>query len=403
MVKGLFFLWTFVLIARPQDFFYFIAPFRPALVLTLIVFFAAALSVGLKDASSFKNSAQLKRYLFLYAVMALGVPFSIHRGVSFDFILFQVFPNLLFFYVSVLLISSRRDLENFIFCVCCANFFYVGLGLLTSSGAQGRFQFGSMYDANDLAYFLISTFPLSFYYLSKNEALFKRAVAFVSVVFSIAVSVMTGSRGGLLGLGTVLLLVLFSRWSPLKLIHRILFVIILIVGVTVNLDKIDVDRFGTLLNAETDYNITSESGRLSIWKTALKLTMTHPFTGVGVGCFANAIGSYRQEIGEIPRWQAPHNSFVQLLTEVGLVGFCIFLSMVSSAMMVFLRCARGDSPILNVSCLAPVGRVIFIAFLGNLVTSFFLSMAYSILLTLFFAFSFILQNLMEREAGGVAG
>lgn len=398
MLLNLLLLLTFILIARPQDFFSFLIPARPALVLTFIVLIGVIFSGKISDIQNIKKNSQLKKYILFYAIMIISVPFSVHRGQSFDFIIFQFLSKVLYFYLFVLIISSMEELEKVLFTVCFANLFYVGFSLLSTGSFAGRFRFGTMYDPNDLAYFLISLFPLSFYFLNSKGAGFKRIIAALTIMLSILVSIMTGSRGGFLGLLTVAFFLFFTKLSPLKRFYKIVLFAILVAAVSLNIEKIDTDRFSSLLDTENDYNVTSEEGRMAVWRRGLQLTLLHPITGVGVNCFSNAIGYYRQEIGVLPKWQAPHNSFIQVLTELGIPGFFVFLSLIASTIKILYSCGRK-----NLLASTPtqefvlMSRLILLAFIGNLVTTFFLSMAYSILFTLFFAFSAVLKNLREGD------
>ena len=146
--------------------------------------------------------------------MIVGIPFSIYPGMSFSFTFFTFLSKILYFYLFVSLITTKDELEKIIFCACCSNFFYVFFGLINSDYNGGRFQFGTMFDPNDLANLLISLFPLSIYFLGKQQKTIKRLVAAFTIVLSVVVSLMTGSRGGLLGLSTVaFILFLYSLES----------------------------------------------------------------------------------------------------------------------------------------------------------------------------------------------
>ena len=175
--------------------------------------------------------------------------------------------------------------------------------------------------------------------------------------------------------------------------------VILIVAVTTNLDKIDTDRFSSLLNPKDDYNITAEEGRIAIWTRGIRVTLSHPFTGVGVECFPMAVAQQRIEEGvaETKKWQAPHNSYVQVSTEMGVVGFLVLLVMIVNALLIFTRYARSKRIESGSHSLVLMSQVMLLGFSGHVVTAFFLSMGYSFLFTLFFAFSLVLQNLCENR------
>src|SRR5262245_39111312 len=78
-------LYTFVLVGRPQDYLPALAPFRLALVLTLVAAAATVFGGGHQEGSIFRHT-ETKLYYFLFAVMCIGIPFSIYRRASFNFV-----------------------------------------------------------------------------------------------------------------------------------------------------------------------------------------------------------------------------------------------------------------------------------------------------------------------------
>jgi len=393
MSLKLFLIWTFVLIARPQDFFPFLVALRPALIVTILMMAISFFNNKINITHNILTSNQVKKYFLLYFIIIIGVPFSLNRGRSVEFIIFEYLSNILYFYLFFVYINSREKLKNVLFVICLSTLFYAGLSLLYSGPFTGRFSYGTMYDPNDFAYLLVSLFPLSLYFLRGKESGYKKIIAAITIVLSLAVIVMTGSRGGLLGLLIVLLLLFFTRFGLLKRPHKVLLFIILIAALSAYSEKIDIRRYKSLFDIQRDYNVTSEAGRLTVWKRGIELALMNPFTGVGANCFPVAIGYYREKLRVLPRWQTAHNSYLLILTELGFFGFIIFISMILSAIRIFLVCARQGSSSTNHQPIMAMSNVIFLAFSGSLVCAFFLSQAYSIILTLFFAFSAVLQDL----------
>jgi O-antigen ligase len=161
--------------------------------------------------------------------------------------------------------------------------------------------------------------------------------------------------------------------------------------------KIDVERYMSLSQIKTDYNVTSSTGRLEIWKTGIKLILSHPITGVGLNCFPKAIGHDRAA-QDLPssKWQVAHNSYVQLAAEVGLIGFAIFLSLIIGCIRNFLSCSRLENSNPDLQKLKFFGGVFLVGFTGNLICGLFLAQGYSVIFTLFFAFSAVLRKLYRN-------
>ncbi|RWX47615.1 O-antigen ligase [Candidatus Electrothrix marina] len=369
-------------------------------MMMLLVFIKAKSSGKIKSIRTIQNNNQLKKYILFYAIMIVGIPFSVNKGMSFNFVTNKFLPQVLYFLLFVSIITKKDDLEKILFCVCCSNFFYALFSLMNSGYIGGRFSFGSMFDANDLAHLFISQFPLAIYFLGEKQKTIKRIFAALTIGLSVVVSLMTGSRGGLIGLFAVAFILFFTPWSPLKMTQKLLVLVILIAAVLTNISKIDTDRFSSILNPKEDYNVTGEEGRLALWGRGITLTLSNPVTGVGVSCFPNAIGMLRLAEGGIrARWQAPHNSYVEVLTEMGAFAFLVFIVMIVNALRTFTRYARSKRIESGSRSLEFMSQVMLLGFSGHLVTAFFLSLGYSLFFTLFFAFSLVLQNLCENSLG----
>ena len=153
-------------------------------------------------------------------------------------------------------------------------------------------------------------------------------------------------------------------------------------------------RFLSVTDYENDYNITSETGRIAIWKIGVNLTLSNPITGVGVKCFPMAIGYYRSDTGLIPRWQRAHNSYLQVSSELGLIGFFVFISIIISCIKNFSYFSKKEISLTKSDEIKTIGGLVLIGFIGSLIPAFFLSQAYSILFTLYFAFSAAMRKLI---------
>lgn len=74
----------------------------------------------------------------------------------------------------------------------------------------------------------------------------------------------------------------------------------------------------------------SVSERLKIWKKSLLMIRDNPLLGVGIGNWKISIPSYgteglRSETGD-SHYQRPHNDFIWVLSETGIIGFLLYLS-----------------------------------------------------------------------------
>jgi O-antigen ligase len=420
MTFRLFLLLTFFLVGRPQDYITFLAPLRPTLILTLLTL--ALTLAGNKDAvNKAFRSQESKKYVFFYIMMVLSIPLAVHRRVAFEFTILTYLSSVLYFYIFLINVDSEKKLKSVLFMVCCSILFYSTLGLIKGSGTSGdlaaqaaisqgidinpenRLYFGS-YDPNDLAFFLTSLFPLSILFMIGRDNILKKGLSILTMAMSVIIILLTGSRSGLLGLLCIAAVFFFQNSGAIKRSTKVFVMLVGLAVIGAYGYKINTERFSSLTNVTSDYNVTAEDGRLAIWKKGMLLVASNPVTGVGVNCFANAIGNLRADLGEIPKWQAPHNSYVQVAAETGLIGFLLFLSLIKISLRNLKFVLTSDKKPAESSELKKIATAVRLAFVGSIIVAFFVTEAYTIIFTLFFALSAVIRRLasMESHAAVVA-
>jgi O-antigen ligase len=394
----LFILLTFFLLGRPQNFLPFLAVIRPVLVLTFLTLAATFLVKRSTPAEAISRSKEGRKYSLFYLMMILGIPFAVHRHVAFDFVILVYLSSILFFYLCLIHIDSIKRLKVFILTICLSVLFFGIASLIKGDFASGdRFLVKSMFDPNELSFFLVSLFPLSLYFIGHNEGLLKILLALTTIGISVITILLTGSRGGFLGLVAVFSLLLFNNYGHIRLPTKVLMLIVILTVVAAYGYKINTERYTSLANISSDYNVTAEDGRLGIWGKGVRLILSNPITGVGVNCFPEAIGELRAEEGEPPKWQAAHNSYLQVAAEVGLIGFFFFCSMITVSLKNLSFCIRTKSEYPAAQEAKLIAEMVRLGFIGSLIVAFFLSQAYAVVFTLFFALSTVVRNIALRS------
>jgi O-antigen ligase len=179
--------------------------------------------------------------------------------------------------------------------------------------------------------------------------------------------VWSGSRGGFIALFAVVGFVVL-RFAAIPLRWRLsATALVALILVTAASDQYWQQM--STITSDTDYNHTAETGRLQIWSRGIGYMLQNPVLGLGPGNFQTAEGTLsplaeRQQFGIGVRWNAPHNSFVQIGAELGIPGIALYIAVIASAFRA-LRQSAALTPALTASLL------------GFVVGSFFLSLAYS--------------------------
>jgi O-antigen ligase len=97
----------------------------------------------------------------------------------------------------------------------------------------------------------------------------------------------------------------------------------------------------------TDYSTSSSSGRSDSWQIAWKIAQAHPIHGVALGGYRDAQLKYVassidvQYVGQILNDRlVVHNTYLETLAELGIVGFGLFGGTLVLALGIGLRTSR---------------------------------------------------------------
>jgi O-antigen ligase len=273
------------------------------------------------------NSYRGKALLFLVVWMVVSVPFSIYPTEGFNFLTDHLWKMLVTLCLIIAYGNSEESLDKMIWAFILA----VGIfGVIAFvSKATGRFSVVSEYDPNENALLFVLAIPFIFWKMMTLRGLKKILMGCLLGLLVMGI-VETESRGGFLGLVAVTLVSVYQykRATNIKIFNfKIVASIALVIGVLyfVGGEKYS-ERISTMFNTNSEYNYTSTSGRLTIWRQGLSLMFMNPLLGVGVSSFETGLGrTFRMDTGQ---WQAAHNSFIQVGAELGfpgLIAFCFII------------------------------------------------------------------------------
>lgn len=326
-----------------------------------------------------------KVVLFILFWMLVSVPFGLIPSLSFLFLIEDHLKTFLFMVLLIAAIQTLRDVERFMMVQVIAATMYCIYALTSvEAGSDGRFPGLIYYDANDFAMLIVATLPFVVYFARPAATWRTKLVAAVAAAPFLLTLIKTGSRGGFIGLLVVCGYLLFSftavpKRTRINAVACCLTVLILFGGAQYWA------RMGTLLNPSEDYNWSGQSsdGRMEIWKRGVGYMLEKPITGVGPSAFYVAEGELSEmaalaELGIGFRWSAPHNSYVQIGAELGVVGLVAFLLLLTrtfTTSRAFSRVPTGSTE--ESQRRAALGQAFCASLLGFAVTSFFLTQAYA--------------------------
>ncbi|MCX6277283.1 MAG: O-antigen ligase family protein [Bacteroidetes bacterium] len=102
------------------------------------------------------------------------------------------------------------------------------------------------------------------------------------------------------------------------------------------------EKLGSIARPEAGNN----HFRLNMWKITAEMSMNHPVTGVGAGNWQIAIPEYYGTIGlkgKEVNWISPHNDYLWILAEKGIIGLGLYLGMIIAAVWMFFRILRSKA------------------------------------------------------------
>jgi O-antigen ligase len=325
---------------------------------------------------------------FLLVLAVITTPFSVWPGNSVSFLLQQL-PVL----AASVIVSAKLSRCGWWNIRGIAQTLVVSgvlLALFAVLGFHGgRASASATYDTNDLAYLLVSVLPLAIASVICARTRPRRLLNVILAGVIVVALLLTSSRGGFLGLLAVSAILIFL---PIKAPNRDLkgpkqrnrvfatLIGILIVSALIFpfLPDDTKHHLSTLLSLESDYNMdTSNSqSRSSIWERNFPAALERPI-GYGIDSFL-VVDSRTGG-----RFKAPHNSYLQILVELGFVGLFLFLRMYILSWRILGRTRKAllSAPQSEEKDQTIVFARMFQASLaGNAVAGFFLSMAYSTVL-----------------------
>ena len=183
---------------------------------------------------------------------------------------------------------------------------------------SGRFA-GVIGNPNKTSYFLCCLLPFILYFKRAYSLKWQKIFFSVVALLTILTVVLSGSRGGLL---TLLFVIIATLITTKRHISLLIFLVAVFIGFLFALNSpVGVTIFERMQSLFEGDLIAGTSGRLAIWEALIKVYSSNAFTVLfGLGFGASEMVGMRAD---------PHNYYLQILAEYGLVGFLVFFSFVA--------------------------------------------------------------------------
>jgi O-antigen ligase len=302
-------------------------------------------------------------------------------------------------------LRTRRQIEAVFGSFVLGALIAAAWGVATGTAAAGRLG-GAGLNPNQLGVPLAAGIVLAAA-LSANRAshALVRLAALGAAVGCMAGMFSTVSRQAVVGLGVALLVTPFVAGRGRRLVA---------VGLVALAFGGGVVWLGLIAPSSSVQRIThgdkyGGNGRQDLWRVGWRMVRAHPVQGVGAGNFPVSSVHYLLQPGRttedsliVDQPKVPHNIYLNVVAELGLVGLTLFSVILASCLWSALAAARtfarsGDA---TAEILA---RGLFLALVCYLVADFFSSQLFSKQLWLLLAVGLALRRVAVRSAAPPMG
>lgn len=253
---------------------------------------------------------------------------------------------------------------------------------------------------NVYAQIMLVLVPLAFDRLWNERKRWLRILAAYALIVVTLTVIFTFSRSGFVALVAMIgVLVLYYR-PPWSAIVSMLLVLLFLLQF---LPPEYAERIQTLalIRPGSGYNPANEvsyRGRASEFLVGWMMFRDHPFLGVGVENYPVLYQDYSRRVGLDPRTEqrSPHNLYIEVLAEQGLLGMAIFLFILWVA---FRDTVKARSRLLLLGNPSHTGLVtaFSIGLFGYLVASLFIHSSYPRFLWLLLGIAFSMPKIVQNE------
>lgn len=278
-----------------------------------------------------RNGSLTVAIIFLFVAMALSIPGSAWKGRSVD-TMFTVFKMFSLYIMIIATIDTETKLRQFMWVYILMVALVVGepfVGTFTGSAIWDyhrgypklKGMTGLWEHPNSLGGFAAGNLAFLYYmYFAEKKTLGRVFLIGLGAV-SLGTIVYTGSRTayvGVIGLGIIVWLRSSRKGLTLAAIPFLLALVWILAPEAYKNQFLSIGTAGSVVQGE-ESDDGSMNDRWEIITDAVAIFLDHPILGVGVDAFMAARGE------RFDRWQDTHNLYLQVLTNIGIIGAVAFL------------------------------------------------------------------------------
>ncbi len=286
--------------------------------------------------------------LLLVGSAFLSIPFAVWRGGAFAQTT-ELLKNVILLVLIFGLIDTNARMSKALWVMVGLFAWFAGSALIVYGHGQISLQGGieraqgmtSMAGGpNELAGLILALLPFLIALLRCTHSILIRLLLLACGGLGLGALVLTGARAGMLALIIVgAYYVLRSRHKVVWFLACVALACIIWIGMPQDLR----DRYLTVKQYGSGGQLdASNELRLRVWKAGWRMLLDHPLLGVGAGQFPTAYGTTYAGRAHVA-WMNPHNLFLQVACEMGLVGLIVFIYFVTQIVKQIRHLPRRES------------------------------------------------------------
>jgi len=334
-IRGLFrpFLGLMVLMTlhfvQPGDMIPALAPLRLELIYGILMLLILLKSKRTEIKRILRTDKIVQATLLLEAVVVFTIPFAIWKGGAFESAT-ELAKMIMLQLLMTFFIDSQDRLRSIMWLMIAFLMWFAGSALTSYlngdfyevNGVQRAQGMNSMVGGpNQLAGLLIAFLPFVVCLIRCTSKFWARVLLLACGALSLVMLLMTGARIAFIALIVMVL------WYIVKSKRKVLVMtasLVIALAIWFSLPEQYRQRYLTVKQyAQGGELDDSNKLRLAIWDAGWRMFVDHPIIGVGAGQFPTAYGMVYSG-NQHGAWMQPHNLFLQVPSELGIVGVIAF-------------------------------------------------------------------------------
>lgn len=334
-----------------------------ALVGLLSMFFAWKTYVEKNHAPSQSETNCTNRLYILFAYIVFTLPFVQWPGTTLRTGMEEFFKAVIFYFLVVWSVWNTRDLGLLlaVFGVCQTFrileplYLHLTTGYWGGTTNMGNWEFmnrlsgapSDVVNPNGLAFLVIFTLPLVYYFLLRRRPVL-RIACWATIVAMIYTLVLTGSRSGFLVLAMLVVAQIMTSRRKAMAIAAVIVGAVVVIG---SMSELQRYRYLSIFRSDVP-GAGSAEGRVSgVWED-FQAALRRPLFGHGLGTSSEVNTHFRGV------FQRSHNLYTEVAQELGFVGLAIYLSFILAAVKAAWRArsalldSASSPPVLSIASAA---------------------------------------------------